>query len=217
MSAASRLDPLYLNPHQRRGLRQLFRRSSEALSLLNQALELEPESPIALMTLASPLVQSARTQEAPALLARLEPVVAAGRLSPEGFQAARDLVLADTGDATQWRPAMDRLLAWKEGEYYEIKEQLAMILARRGEIDAALAALAHEPAEVPPLDWLMLCPTLEPLRGDNRFDRLASEARPRFEEMLRILAGARSRGEFPAHLEKSLADLRADLGMPRQR
>ena len=59
----------------------------------------------------------------------------------------------------------------------------------------------------------MLCPALEPLRGDERFDKIATAARPRFDAMLTILEEARERHELPAYLEQPLAGLLADLGM----
>jgi len=56
-------------------------------------------------------------------------------------------------------------------------------------------------------DSLVLNPRLESLRRDNRFKPILEKSRKDFEEMVQVLAQAKSRGEPPRYLEAPFADL----------
>ncbi len=208
---ASQLDPLFIYPTlNSASYNNLLGRLSEAVPIIDQVFELEPDMPQALMERGNSLVLLGRSKEASDLLAKLEPI-SEGKVKPAEIQALRTLIALETGSASEIGelPPPYNLLAF-------------MILARRGEADAAFKALYAfgDPSarqSVTIYDFLMLCPFLQPLQGDERFDVIIKEARSRFERTLAILEEVRTQGEFPAYLEKPLADLLADLDMPARR
>ncbi|HET9529133.1 MAG TPA: hypothetical protein VFQ92_02185, partial [Blastocatellia bacterium] len=57
-------------------------------------------------------------------------------------------------------------------------------------------------------DWLVLCPELEPVRKDARFQTLVTRSRSELEEMISTLDAARRRNELPSYLEAPLARVR---------
>lgn len=56
-------------------------------------------------------------------------------------------------------------------------------------------------------DSLVLDPRLAPLRRDERFKPILEKFRKDFEEMMRVVAQVRSRGELPHYLDAPFADL----------
>ena len=83
-----------------------------------------------------------------------------GRLIPGAVEGLRALSMVEAGDDHAWPGAVTRVLAWEEGNLYGLWELLAMVLARRGQTDAALEVLEHTGPykEALAYDWLMLCP-----------------------------------------------------------
>ncbi|MBA2260505.1 MAG: hypothetical protein H0W18_16555 [Acidobacteria bacterium] len=65
---------------------------------------------------------------------------------------------------------------------------------------------------IPPFDWLVLDPYLKGLQSDPRFKEVAAKSRLQFDEMLRIVDKARASGEMPPYLERPLKDLLARIG-----
>ncbi len=216
---AARLDPLYHHPLIGAGFSTaLLGRPGEALEMVDRALALEPDMPIALAARGMHLVALGHREDARALLPRVEALVVEGRL-PESFSSNLRDLLAVESRADGWRQAMQRMRSESTGALGSAWVGfLAIILARNEETEAALATIVHSSSsQVPSYDWLMLCPDLAPLRQDPRFEKIASESRAQFERLLQIFAEARSRNEFPAYLEKPLADLLVDLHMSDHR
>ncbi len=218
--AGSRLDPLYQAPSWHAAhYSGLLRSPEQGLAILDRLLDFEPDMPVALWFKALQLVLLGRSEEASTLASRLEPMVTAGRFDSPRVHQLRELILVQSGNETEWRAAMNRLLVLEGKMLHEHKELLAMLLAARGETAAALEVLEHMAAHGPFLlyDWLMLYPPFRVLRGDPRFDRITEAAKPDFEELLTTLDAARAQGEFPAYLETPLADLRSEFGLPHPR
>ncbi len=212
---ASAVDPLYSYPMVNNAIRLgLLGHAPDGLAMIDRVLEFEPDMVTAVRFKAILLILMDRTQEVLSYLERMRPMVADGRVDPEAYAQVHDLLIAATGAPKEWRSAIDRQLSWEKGAWYDARELLALVLARRGENDAVLEVLMHRSSIY---DWLMLCPDLESPRTDARFQPIAVRARPGFELMLATLNEARQRGEFPVQLEKPLADLLADLGMPDHR
>ena len=79
-------------------------------------------------------------------------------------------------------------------------------------LDEVLRGEPGLPFPLSPYDWLLIDPRLESLRKDRRFQPILDRSRQQFRELLKLLDAAKTRDEFPQHLEKPLADLRTRLG-----
>lgn len=60
---------------------------------------------------------------------------------------------------------------------------------------------------------MMRYPHLRSLHNDSRFQTILRRSRARFDEMLTVLADARTRGELPNYLERPLGDVLKTLGI----
>ncbi len=210
---AARLDPLYTYPPLNLAhVHGLLGRSNQALAVIDGVLDLEPDMPFGLIIRATQLILLGRTGEASSIVQQLEAPAGGGQLAPGSLQSVRALLAVQTSSSPI---EVDSLLSWGQNLFF-LRELLTMLAARRGEIDLAFSALSSpsDSSKVPPYDWLMLCPDLQPLGGDPRFAQVATKSRQHFEAMLAIFDEARGRGEFPTYLEKPLSDLLADLRMP---
>ena len=218
---AARLDPLFLasKVNAARYLQDLGR-TAEGLSIIDQALSLEPDSPLALQQKTVMLADLGRTEEAAALLERLRPHVQEKRLPVFFFFLAQHAVLrgrgtADTADAALaniLRTSVDSASA-SSGDLLFVQQEVIPVLARYGMSERALNILARSASAgaVPPYDWLLLNPHLGPLRSDRRFKDVVTKARAQFDEMMQILMAARQRSELPGYLEPALSDLTRQL------
>ncbi|MCA1562811.1 MAG: hypothetical protein LC804_21925, partial [Acidobacteria bacterium] len=218
---AQRLDPLFLiSKVNAAGYLQDLGRTSEGLPLIDEALTLEPDSPVAIQQKAVMLADLGRTAEATALLERLRPHVAQKRLPVLFFLLTQHAVLrsrgaADAADAALAdirRGSVDSATA-SSGDLLFVQQYVVPVLARHGMLERALEILARcaSAGAIPPYDWLLLNPHLEPLRSDGRFQNVMTKARVQFDQMIEILTAARERQELPAYLEAPLSDLMRQL------
>jgi hypothetical protein len=100
---------------------------------------------------------------------------------------------------------------------WEMLTQNVLVLqTRHDSVESSLKTLSLRAAAgiVEPYDWLLLCPDLEPLRKDARFQTIVASSRSEFEQMLSTLDQARGRGELPSYLEKPLARERSLKAFP---
>jgi hypothetical protein len=187
-------------------------RPTEALPLVEDALRLEPQMPIALFIRATVLVELGRLDEAAKVVRDLEPHAAQGRLPPEDLELARDGMVLARGNPTETKAALARRVAAAR----TLLGVLAWI-ARYGGPEVAVSVLSQQAKAgiVEPYDFLVLAPGLESIRRHPGCARILGPSRARFEEMLEILDEARGRGEFPSYLETPLAELRSRLQLPR--
>jgi len=226
---ASRLDPLQLNSNlAAAGGLALLGRTSEGYPLVDDVLKIEPDILVGQLVKSFLLLSDRRLDEASAVLKRLEPHVAAGRLHPGWYAFAQDWLAYErgvkAGDTKSADAALGRLvkLAQGKGDHFPQWETLTLhvvlLLARHGQNDAALETLNArlDAGLVEPYDLLMQNPDLEPLRRDPRFQKIAARSRVKFEELMVILQEARERGECPGYLEKPLLELLSLPGLERR-
>jgi hypothetical protein len=92
----------------------------------------------------------------------------------------------------------------------------APLLARLGLADEALWLLqkASEVGAFANLDLLLLDPDLQPLRRDPRFRKALAGSREYAVRFLKHADRAEARGELPAYLQPSLAELRELVKRP---
>jgi serine/threonine protein kinase len=195
----------------------------EALARVERVLRIEPDLPYALMT--RTLIQTVHGDmtEAGAGLTRLEQLASEGRLPPNLYGFARDLVdltmALETGDDESAAPVMDRLLKLSRGQgdlftfWDRATQAMGPLLSKYGYTDRAMQLLSDrlELGITMPYDVAVWNPALSPLLGNPRFENVLTSARERFEEVLQILEEARARDELPAFLDQALTDLQARL------
>jgi len=218
---AARLDPLFLiSKVNAAGYLQYLGRAAEGLPLIDQALSLEPDSPLALQQKTVMLVDLGETEEAAALLERLQPHVQEKRLPVFFFILAQHAVLRSRGPADAADAALANILRTSVdsatasfGDLLFVQQEVVPVLARHGMSERALKILAHSASvgAVPPYDWLLLNPHLGPLRSDSRFKDVVTKARAQSDEMMQILRAAQQRRELPGYLESALSDLTKQL------
>jgi len=223
-SMASDLDPLTLDSPLFQGLAHaMMGRADQAMERVDRALDLEPDLPFGLLVKALVLTTIGRAAEAFHLVEPLERLAGERRLDASWVRFSRDLaafaVAFDTHDVAAADDLAVRLLATARGEHpfprWQYTTQgVAPQLARAGRCEAAmqLLLLRTEAGLPDALDYLLSCPDLAPLRGDERFLVPLRAARGRFDETLSMLEEARQREELPAYLHSALAELLARLG-----
>ncbi len=87
-------------------------------------------------------------------------------------------------------------------------------LVQGGDIDEAFKVLtrAQQIGMAIPYDWLRTDRRLDKLRKESRFGPINNRSRDQFEEMIKILDEAKSRGELPQYLQQAIADVRTQVG-----
>jgi serine/threonine protein kinase len=218
----SKQDPLNLNgPLFTSGILSIQGKAKEGLALIERVLGIEPDMPVAVLMKALLLLRDRQLGEAGELGRQLEKMVAEYRLHPGWVDFFRDWLefekSVERGDASESVEAgLGRLVKLARGQAppfprWEILTQHVLVLqTRRDSVESSLKTLSLRSAAgiVEPYDWLLLCPDLEPIREDARFETLVASSRSEFEQMLSILDQARGRGELPSYLEKPLARVR---------
>lgn len=182
-------------------------RAGEGLSILDQALRLDPGNAFNRFLRFQGLFSLGRMEEARAA------GIAAGAGSGNG---AVMLALAE-GDAdrarrlagsslSRWKGAAAGSMDWANRAVF-----YAPLLARLGMKEEALGLLERsvEAKHPPPCDWLGLDPHLRALSGDPRFARVLEASKAYARICAASLELAKARGDLPAYLEPPLAELKA--------
>ncbi len=88
-------------------------------------------------------------------------------------------------------------------------------LANSGQIEDSFQVLqrAVQTNVVIPYDWLKLDRRLDRLRKDGRLGPIINRSRDQFDQLIRSLDEAKSRGEVPEYLLQPIADVRSQVGM----
>jgi serine/threonine protein kinase/TolB-like protein len=224
---ARQLDPLDLSSLVSDAILQsAISRVDEALNSLKQVLRVEPDMPFAVLMDALVEVLAGHGDTALQLVQRLEPVAKDGRIRSEWLGLVRDYAIFEkasrAGDRAAADAAAGRLLRAARGEtkfprWESATTLVAPLFARHGRTEEALELMSFRDrlGLVEAYEVLALNKDLEPLRGDPRFQPVLQRSRSRFNEMLGVLAAARSRGEYPAYLDPALDEFPSLLGVPR--
>jgi hypothetical protein len=224
---ARALDPLDLSmPLQEALTLAVIGHLDEARSRVEQARELDPEMPFAILVAALVEVLAGDGRRAQELADQLAPLAKDGRIRPEWLDSVRDYAAFERasrdGDGKTAEEAAERLLRAARGEakfprWDTATSQVAPLLARHGRAHDALELLVYRKNLAVPANYefYLLCKDLAPLRSDPRFEELVVEGRKRFDDLLSILTDARQRGEYPTYLDPALDELLASLGVER--
>ena len=180
---AKRLEPLYLPPYLNIALYlRYLGRTAEATRPMREALRIEPDSPNADYVQTLMQVDLGRTEEAAALLKRVESHGREKRLQPIAVVITRHAVALERGDqrvAETFLAEISRTVADPGTSFYDVQwvpVDVVSFLARKGKREAALALLVQcaKAGAIPPYDWLMLNPYLKALQSDPRFKEVAA-------------------------------------------
>jgi hypothetical protein len=216
-----RQEPLFLNGLLfAAGLLEKQGKTSEGLALIDRALRLETDMPVAVLMKTFLLLVDHRFGDAEKLIEPLDQMVATGRLHPGWVDYARDWLEQEksvaSGNARQpGSPALKQLVDLARGQappfprWELLTGDVLVMQARLDSTESAIETLAVRAAKgiFEPYDWLMLKPELEPLRKHSQFKELSAQSRSEFEKMVSILEEARKRNELPSYLEKPLDDV----------
>jgi hypothetical protein len=180
---------------------------------VDTGLSLDPGNDLALEIRVYALVEMGRTNEAAALFKRPEAHWLS--LSDEDTQYVRLLVpVAADGDrdARSSLNAIMTAFADPAGDWNGLQDGIILLLPavnRRFGKDAALdlLILSTKRGATMPYDMLMLRPDLKELRADPRARDVIQKTKVSFDTLMRILQGARARGELPSYLNQPLEDL----------
>jgi tetratricopeptide (TPR) repeat protein len=211
------VNPLDLNsPSAAAGLLHQMGRSSEALSLLDRVLGIEPDLPYPLLMKTTILIARGEPAAAADVFRRLEGVTE-GPFPPQALEMVQDFLelSRSAGPGDQASRSVARVMQLARGEglqfpYWERATQVvAPLLARMDYPAEALETLEARTrlGIVEPYDMLLWNPELGPLRQQSRFAPVLEAARAHFDEMLTILEAARSRGELPDYLDQAMTEL----------
>ena len=189
-------------------------RAEESLTILNRALQVEPNSPYALSGKAIALLYLGRLQEAEELMNRVEKFVKEDKLSSIWGTIVRDALLIQKNDPAstpavlaEVRRTVDEMPAtgMELGNYMIF---IPPLLARFGHEDLAIHVLERGEAIMPSIyDWLDDFPDLRRIKEDFRCARLRDRLRPKSVEAVKVYEDARRRGELPKYLEGTLDEI----------
>jgi hypothetical protein len=194
-----------------------FDRGSEALPLVNEALEIEPDSSMLLREKSVILASLDRGEEARALIRRLEGHVSEKRLSPFLLLLAEHRVSraspADTTADALLARILEVLTASAPFDWVFVPGDVVPVLAEHGKRDDAVLILERcfRAGVVPPYDWLVLPPRLRSLVRDPRLEPLLKKSHFNHTLVLDELHQAQKRGELPPYLDRPLSELVAKL------
>jgi eukaryotic-like serine/threonine-protein kinase len=207
---ALRLDPLYLQPAvNAAGALTTLGRPEEAIALVEDVLHLEPGMPHALLQHAHALIELDRTRGAAALAVQLRQLANEGRIDAHVVSVLEDGLTLKGDQPEEHAPALDRLArANLDGGMINVYHPVYLWLIAHDRVDDSLATLeARVRAGRVPHDFLRLRPEFAAVSHHPRFQRALAASHRNFERMLAAFERARQRGEFPAFLERPLADL----------
>lgn len=191
-------------------------RPNEALQLLDKALAVEPRFPFGLVAKAEALVGLGRLSEAEALLKRCEPKDTDRSWDAELWRQVQfKLAVATKDRATATRLADRAAKLWLGPRSTELDFNAAWTMPqgfmKLGRREDALRMLELAMARLPNAEgylWTLNDPDLSPLRGSPRFERLREQGKASLALALRMLEGARDRGDLPPAFNETLAELR---------
>jgi tetratricopeptide (TPR) repeat protein len=210
-SEGARLDPLVLDApiFAAIDLNQL-NRTDEALTMINVVLDIEPDMLFAQLIKGLILADSGATQAALEIIAKLEPMVAAGRLLPQWPGIFRDIAAYRDAAKAQNTSVLDRLTlrlaALSRGEHPFPRWQVTtsgitrLLASRTPDLALDLFETRAAMGIIEPYDYLATHPDLNPLREARRFEPLLSTSRRNFEEVLAMVRAAQDRAEAPEYV-----------------
>jgi len=216
---ASRLDPLVIEgPVYEAACLGALGRETEALTRCDTALAIEPDMLLARLTKALMLAYLGRVDESSALLASLEPMVAAQQLHPSWHAVVQQYIAfnraAQAGDTEAMEPPALFLARMARGEepfprWTGITQAVSWVFAQYGRREEAVQIMTarRHSGYIDPYDHLVLNPHMAVLRGDPRIEEQVVVARERFLEMAAVLNRARERNEVPPYLVAALDEL----------
>jgi serine/threonine protein kinase len=217
-----RLDALYLYSGVNTGLSLLLLgRPAEGLPYLEEVLRIEPEMAYGLLIECLILSDLGRVAEADNLFKKAQVQIQEGSSLRSWLSWAQYILTYQHGDLKTAKPLLEQTLKELNDPTtpaFEVDNAalfLVPFLVRNGMLESALQILQRDEkvGYFPLYDTLVLHPGLEPLRQDPRFKPVLRKFRQDFEEIMRVLAQARSRGELPRHLETPFADLLRKLNI----
>jgi serine/threonine protein kinase/tetratricopeptide (TPR) repeat protein len=194
-------------------------RSDEASAAIGRAATIEPD---ALWVAVLRAFTSAATGSLTVAAVEAETLAARGSLKtiPAWVPSILDLIRAEArGDVRDIAAAVRRLRARvheRRATLFELQYLTAVVtpmLARTGDVDAALAILADVTAAdaPPPYDMLVMNPFLKRLVDDPRTRKIVDRSRMRHQLLLQAISQARAVEHFPRYLEQPLQDLQSAL------
>jgi len=211
------LDPLYLyaSLNAANSLTRLGR-PTEALTLADEALRVEPSLPYGVNVKSLSLLRLGRRHDYVEWIQQ-HPKVFEGRPVP-AYVLAVERGETEKADAAL-KSAVTRVTSAQtsSNERSELARALVPLLIEQGKKDLALELLSRtaDLGDVPPYDWLMSEPQFAVVRNDGRFKATEARSRARFEELRAMLGEARARGEMPAYLDAPLARLVSALSIAK--
>ena len=216
---AREIEPLYL-PGRLAVAEGLLNqgRGQEALTLVDQALALEPDLKSAFTLKGRILTKLGRLAEAGDVLDRHEPPLSEAN-PHENWRFARLALALDERDAATVKSLEGPVFDLFSGKRTDIctkcfiggaAYKVVPALARAGRPDDAFRILLRsvEVGMPPSYDWLLTDPDVQRLRGDPRFERVLAGSREAALLLLRVFDQARARGELPEFFEKPLEDFK---------
>ena len=222
---SARLNPFYLyaGVGESSALFEL-RRTSEALSVIDRVLDLEPDLAYGLGAKTNFLIASGSLEEGRKLLERVRALAEQGLYPKLLFQ---DLELAWA--AKQHEPSLAMLFAnlvrilnspkLPAAMAWNVEQQLFFILTEQGYTSeiTELMSLSASRGFVPGYYRLATSPHLESLRKVSGFNEIWTQSQAEFVEKVDMLEEVRGRGELPGYLTESFEEvlqLRRSLSTP---
>lgn len=210
------LDPFLLSPA---GIAVdclcLLGRPGEALAVIDRALKVEPDWPGGLAQRGFALTKLGRLEEADSALRRCEPAVKGIHILSELWRDNRIALAVAQRDTATSEALARQILA----SVFDKRAEATLVgnaayiaspaLVHMGRTDDAIKLLQRS-VEVNftlNLDWLLVDPDIQLLRGDPRFAEILAASREGALMDVRILAQARARGELPSYLNGPLDQL----------
>ena len=198
-------------------------RTSDALSVIDRLLTLEPDLPPALTNRCRYLIASGRLGEARVALDRVEDLVQQGYLAERSLLGLQVTLTAVT-DGSSFEGLFRNLLRQISDpqvpsyEVGDLMHDLGPILAKQGyrAETIELMHLASSRGFPPDYDWLLINPYLETLRDDPALSDIKTVSQERFEELASFLESSQLRGELPDYLASSFEEV-LQLGRRREK
>ena len=219
---SARLNPFYLyaGMGESNSLRDL-RRMSEAISVIDRVLGLEPDLAYALGAKTNLLIASGSLEEGRQLLERVRELAEQDRYPKLLFQGLELAWAARQHDPslTTLFPNLVEVLSSPQlpaAMVWYVEQPLFFILTEQGYTSeiTKLMSLSASRGFVPGYYKLATSPHLESLRKVSGFNEIWTRSQAEFVEKMGILEEARSRGELPDYLTESFEEvlqLRRDL------
>ena len=193
----------------------------EGLKLIDRALSIEPNMPVAILMKDWLLLRNHQYGEAQKYAGELDKMVAERRMHPGLVTFAREWLdfekSVGSGNKAEVASTLQRLVSEARGQappwmrWEVVTGNVLGIQAQFDTVDATIETLMirRDKKILEPYDWLLLSPELKKIRNDPRFEDLLPASRAEFRAMLSVLEDAHKRNELPSYLEKPLAQARS--------